>query len=96
MSCSKWAYVPEKCDGDFCAGDCDFCTKARKTYEYGMRLRPFSIGCQPMQGLIERDDDSTGKYWDILIYDRPLTEDEIETYELDDLNERSKNGNCKY
>lgn len=28
MSCSKWAYSPEKCDGDYCCGDCDFCSKA--------------------------------------------------------------------
>ena len=28
MSVSKWAYEPEKCDGDFCPGDCDFCHKA--------------------------------------------------------------------
>lgn len=28
MSCSKWAYIPAKCDGDFCPGDCDYCGKA--------------------------------------------------------------------
>ena len=28
MSCSLWAYTPEKCDGDYCAGDCDICNKA--------------------------------------------------------------------
>lgn len=28
MSVSKWAYEPEKCDGDYCCGDCDFCNKA--------------------------------------------------------------------
>ena len=28
MSCSKWAYEPEKCDGDYCVGDCDLCKKA--------------------------------------------------------------------
>jgi hypothetical protein len=28
MSVSKWAYIPEKCDGDFCPGDCDYCGKA--------------------------------------------------------------------
>ncbi len=28
MSFRKWAYSPEKCDGDFCPGDCDFCHKA--------------------------------------------------------------------
>lgn len=28
MGVSKWAYDPEKCDYDFCPGDCDFCHKA--------------------------------------------------------------------
>lgn len=27
MSVSKWAYDPDKCDGDFCPGDCDDCPK---------------------------------------------------------------------
>lgn len=26
MGVSKWAYDPEKCDGDYCPGDCDFCS----------------------------------------------------------------------
>ena len=29
MSCSKWAYIPERCDGDACPGDCDMCSKAK-------------------------------------------------------------------
>ena len=28
MSVSKWAYTPEKCDGDYCPGDCDNCLKS--------------------------------------------------------------------
>ena len=52
-------------------------------YYYGMRLRGFSIGCQPMQGFIERQDDETGKYHDVLVYDRQLTKKELEDYELD-------------
>lgn len=52
-------------------------------YYYGMRLRPFSIACQPMNGLIERQDDWTGKYYDILVYDRELTKQECCDYELD-------------
>ena len=27
MSVSKWAYIPSRCDGDFCPGDCDCCSK---------------------------------------------------------------------
>lgn len=30
MSVSKWAYTPEKCDGDYCPGDCDNCNKANE------------------------------------------------------------------
>ena len=56
-------------------------------YRYGMRLRGFSIGCQPMRGLIARADGPTHKYYDILMYDRQLTEDEINGYELDYIGE---------
>lgn len=52
-------------------------------YYYGMRLRGFSIGCQPMQGFIERQDDVTGRYHDVLAYDRQLTKKELADYELD-------------
>lgn len=30
MSVSKWDYIPEKCDGDYCPGDCDNCSKANE------------------------------------------------------------------
>ena len=56
-------------------------------YKYGMRLRDFSIGCQPMQGLIRREDDPTGRYHDILVYARPLNDHEQDCYELDYLGE---------
>lgn len=49
-------------------------------YEYGMRLRPFSIGCQPMEGLIDVKPETTtgGKhYWNVLVYKRELTEKEL-------------------
>lgn len=61
-------------------------TEVIMEYRYGMRLRGFSIGCQPMIGLIRREDDITGRYYDILVYNRPLTESEISEYELDSLN----------
>lgn len=54
---------------------------------YGMRLRGFSPGCQPMNGLMRREDDHAGNYWDILFYSRELTEQEIKDYELDYLGE---------
>ena len=54
-------------------------------YYYGMRLRGFSIGCQPMDGFVERLDSETDKYHDILVYDRKLSDEEVRDYELDPL-----------
>ena len=54
-----------------------------KEFKYGMRLRGFSPGCQPKEGFMERRDDPTGRYYDILVYGRMLTEKEIRDYELD-------------
>lgn len=62
-------------------------------YKYGMRMRGFSIGCQPMNGLVERQDDTSGLFYDILIYDRMLTQKEMDDYELDrivDVNEKGE------
>ena len=58
-----------------------------KLFEYGMRLRGFAPLCQPMNGFVERKDDKSGKYHDILVYDRELTNEELRDYELDDLND---------
>lgn len=55
----------------------------KEEFKYGMRLRGFSPGAQPMKGLLDRADDPAGKYWDILVYDRELTEKEVRDYELD-------------
>lgn len=55
------------------------------TYKYGMRLRGFSIGCQPKDGFVERQDDPSGRYYDILVYNRKLTEKELSDYELDEV-----------
>ena len=59
-----------------------------REYRYGMRLRGFSPGCQPKRGFVEREDDQTGRYYDILAYDRKLTDKEVDSYELDYLGER--------
>lgn len=58
-------------------------------YAYGMRLRGFSIGCQPSRGFVDAMPDKSRKYWDILFYDRELTEKEIGDYELDFLGEKA-------
>jgi hypothetical protein len=52
-------------------------------YVYGMRLRGFAPACQPMLGLVERRDSTDEKYYDLLVYNMPLSEKEIEAYELD-------------
>jgi len=57
------------------------------TYTYGMRLRGFSPGCQPMNGFIRREDDPSGRYHDLLVYDRELTDEELADYELDFIRE---------
>lgn len=54
-------------------------------FKYGMRLRGFSIGCQPSKGIIDVMDDPCGKYYSILVYSRELTDKEVEDYELDRL-----------
>lgn len=59
-------------------------------YEYGMRLRGFSPGCQPMNGLKDHREDETGKYYDLLVYDRKLTKEELRDYELDFVQEEGK------
>ena len=57
-------------------------------YLYGMRLRGFSPGCQPTEGLVmvclDFDDD---KYYDGVVYDRRLTDEELREYELDFIGE---------
>lgn len=54
----------------------------KEFHKYGMRLRGFSIGCQPMDGFIERVDDPKGIYHDIIVYDRMLTGAEVADFEL--------------
>lgn len=53
-------------------------------YVYGMRLRGFSPGCQPMDGLdAVMEMEGNKKYYNILIYNRELTDEEVRDYELD-------------
>lgn len=52
-------------------------------YFYGMRLRGYSLGCQPMNGLIMVMDDDKGLYHNILVYMRRLSDQELRDYELD-------------
>ena len=57
--------------------------------KYGMRLRGYSPGAQP-KGVIRREDDTTGKYHDIIVYGRPLSAEEISNYDLDTITTPAK------
>ena len=52
------------------------------TYTYGMKLRGFSIGCQPNKGFIKRINSTDSKYYDLIEYDRKLTDEEVKRYSL--------------
>lgn len=56
----------------------------KREFSYGMRLRGYSPGCQP-KGVLRREDDTTGRYHDIIVYDRQLSADEIRDYELEEI-----------
>ena len=66
-----------------------------RSWYYGMRLRGFSPYCQPLEGLLERLDDTEGarpdggRYHDILRYNRQLTDQELRDFELDFIREAS-------
>lgn len=53
-----------------------------KKYIYGMRLRGCSIGTQP-KGFEIIENTIEDKYYDLLAYKEPLSDEEIEKYELD-------------
>ncbi len=51
-------------------------------YIYGMRVRGRGFGCQPNDFIDVRNDEKE-KYYDILSYERELTNEEILKYSLD-------------
>ena len=54
-------------------------------FRYGMRSRGFAPLCQPMNGLLRREDDTTGRYYDVLVYNRKLGDKEIRDFQFDEL-----------
>lgn len=61
-----------------------------KEYLYGMRLRGYAPGCQPKEGLLNiyyGSQYGTRVYHNLISYNRPLTEKEMQDYELDFINE---------
>ena len=57
---------------------------------YGMRSRGFSPGAQPTEGWLDTEVDPLDDYWNILIYNRKLSREEQEAFELDYLGKRTR------
>lgn len=51
-------------------------------YYYGMKYRGASPGAQP-KGMLGFKEDISRKYYDIIEYDRMLTEKEVRDYDLE-------------
>lgn len=53
-------------------------------YKYGMRLRGYSIGCQP-SGCIKHEDfeNKENGYWSYIYYEFALKEEQMKMYDLD-------------
>lgn len=51
-------------------------------YKYYMNERPLGIGAQP-KGFVSFDEEDVGGRYGAIYYDRPLTQKELEDYELD-------------
>ena len=60
-----------------------------RVYWYGMKLRGYSIGCQPMNGLVSVRDVIGDVYYNVLIYERKLTNQEVYQYDLEYLGEET-------
>lgn len=63
---------------------------ATLVYKYGMRVRGYSIGTQPKDGFLEREDDPLNEYHDVIVYSRPLSDKERLDYDLDYLGTRRR------
>lgn len=74
MSVSKWAYEPEKCDGQPCIGDCDLCNRKEKVMEYKELV-------QMIDDIYSRED-AEGVYAEL---DKALAEEKISWWEHDTL-----------
>ena len=53
-------------------------------YIYGLKMRPFSPGAQPKEGFLYANEESKLAKYGIVCYDRELSEQEVDEYELVD------------
>ena len=56
-------------------------------YKYGMRARGFAPWCQPTKAIVMAKKDESGRDHNILFYSEPLTQKQLEEFELDYLGE---------
>jgi hypothetical protein len=59
-----------------------------KEYKYTYKFRGFSLYCQPTKGFIRKENNKNYKF-EIIVYDRKLTENEINEYELIELSKNT-------
>ena len=55
-------------------------------YMYGMKERGFGMGCQP-KGFVKWEDSDCDGYYSYVYYDEPLTEEQMEQYEMELISE---------
>lgn len=60
-----------------------------RLFRYGMKRRAFGFGNQPESGfyVVDRNLELFKKYFDIIVYQRRLTEDECRVFDLEFLGE---------
>ena len=60
-----------------------------RLYRYGMKKCQYGYGNQPTTGfyIVDQNSDFFGKYHDIIVYQRKLTDDEVRVFDLDFLGE---------
>lgn len=52
-------------------------------YYYGMKLRPYGIGCQPKGMELLIDCERGARYWSIIYSTKMLSKEQCEAYDLD-------------
>ena len=83
MSCSKWAYDPKYCDGEYCVGDCDLCDKPKVMPEFEKCNSDGDIRVEKCD-YIKRDDAARAMaqyMMDTALIDNPEASDRIEEWE---------------
>lgn len=58
-------------------------------YKYGMKERGVGLGCQPINFVDYKDLENSTKYYSYVWYNRPLTDEELEKYEMELVEDRT-------